>query len=81
LSSVGPLLSLTLSVGLDFALIPPYGATGAAAAASAGLLAGGVCALVLYRGVERFPARALVVPERRDLELLRALARPLSRSR
>jgi O-antigen/teichoic acid export membrane protein len=81
LSSVGPLLSLALSVSLDFALIPPYGAAGAAAAASAGLLAGGGCALVLYRRVERFPARALVVPERRDLELLRALARPLARSR
>jgi O-antigen/teichoic acid export membrane protein len=80
-SSVGPLVSLALSVGLDFVLIPPFGAAGAAAAASAGLLAGGACALVLYRGVEQFPASTLVMPERRDLELLRAFARPLARSR
>jgi O-antigen/teichoic acid export membrane protein len=80
-SSLGPLVSLALSVGLDFVLIPRFGAAGAAAAASAGLLAGGACALVLYRGVERFEIGELVTPERRDVALLRALASPLARSR
>jgi O-antigen/teichoic acid export membrane protein len=80
-SSVGPLVSLGLSVVLDFVLIPPFGADGAAAAATAGLLAGGATALVLYGRVAAFPPRSLVVPERRDLELLRALTRPFARGR
>ena len=66
------------SVLLDFVLIPPFGAAGAAVAATVGLVAGGACALLLYRSVERFAARRRVVPETRDLDLLRALARPLS---
>jgi len=78
-SSAGPLVSLALSVVLDFVLIPPFGADGAAAAATAGLLAGGATALVLYRRVAAFRPSALVVPERRDLELLRALTRPFRR--
>jgi stage V sporulation protein B len=80
-SSAGPLVSLVLSVLLDFALIPPFGAHGAAGAAMAGLLVGGATALVLYRHAAAFPLRWLVVPERRDLELLRALTRPFARRR
>jgi O-antigen/teichoic acid export membrane protein len=79
LSSTGPLVSLALGVGLDFVLIPSFGAAGAAAAAAAGLLAGGATALALYRRIAAFPASALVVPERRDLELLQALTRPFAR--
>ena len=79
-SSAGPLVSLVLGVVLDLVLIPPFGATGAAAAAAGGLLAGGATALVLYRRLARFPARTLFVPERGDLELLRALVSPSARS-
>jgi O-antigen/teichoic acid export membrane protein len=79
LSSYGPLVSLAVALVLDFALIPPFGATGAAAAATTGLLAGGATALVLYRRIAGFPPTALVAPERRDLELLRALMRPFAR--
>jgi O-antigen/teichoic acid export membrane protein len=76
-SSAGPLVSLVLGITLDFALVPPLGASGAAIAASAGLVAGGGVALVLYRRLSPFPARALVVPELGDADLLRALAQPL----
>jgi stage V sporulation protein B len=76
-SSAGPLVSLVLGIALDFALVPPLGASGAAIAASAGLVAGGVVALFLYRRLSRFPLRALVVPELGDADLLRALAQPL----
>jgi O-antigen/teichoic acid export membrane protein len=79
LSSSGPLVSLALGVILDFVLIPPFGASGAAVAASAGLLAGGVTALILYWRVASFAPRELVMPERRDLELLGALTRPFAR--
>ena len=80
-SSAGPLVSLALGILLDFLLIPPLGATGAAVATSAALLAGGATSLVFYRRLAGFPARALVVPESGDLELLRALARPTVRRR
>jgi O-antigen/teichoic acid export membrane protein len=78
-SSAGPLVSLAVGLGLDAVLIPPLGATGAAIAASAALLAGGATALALYRARDRFALRALVVPRRRDVDLLRSLARPFSR--
>jgi O-antigen/teichoic acid export membrane protein len=78
-SSVGPLLSLVVGVVGAVVLIPPYGASGAAAAASAALLAGGGVSLALYRLHEPFGLRALAVPRRADLELLRSLARPFSR--
>ena len=76
-SSAGPLVSLVLGITLDFVLVPPLGASGAAIAASAGLLAGGAVALALYRRLSGFPLRALVVPELGDADLLRALAQPL----
>ena len=76
-SSAGPLVSLVLGIALDFVLVPPLGATGAAIAASVGLLAGGAVALALYRRLTGFPLRALVVPELGDADLLRALAQPL----
>src|SRR5215218_6903625 len=73
----GPLVSLVLGTALDFVLVPPLGASGAAIAASAGLLAGGAVSLVLYRRLSAFGLRKLVVPEPGDSELLRALAQPL----
>jgi O-antigen/teichoic acid export membrane protein len=79
LSSLGPMVSLVVGIGLDLALIPPFGATGAAAAASAAFLAGGATALVTYRRVSPFTWRALLVPRRGDLDVLKALAGPLMR--
>jgi O-antigen/teichoic acid export membrane protein len=76
-SSAGPLVSLLLGTALDFVLVPPLGASGAAIAASAGLLAGGALSLVLYRRLSPFALRALVMPELGDADLLRALAQPL----
>jgi len=79
-SSLGPLASLAVGVALDLVLIPRFGATGAAAAASAAFLAGGATALIAYSGRSPFPWRDLVVPRRGDLDVLRALARPLRAS-
>lgn len=73
-SSVGPLVSLVVGVGLDLALIPSFGATGAAIAASSAFLAGGGAALAAYARRTRFGWRALLLPRRGDLDVLRALA-------
>ena len=81
LSSLGPIVSLTIGFALDLALIPQYDATGAAVAASAAFLAGGAVALATYHRVTPFSWRALLVPHRGDLDVLRALARPLLRVR
>jgi O-antigen/teichoic acid export membrane protein len=81
LSSLGPLVSLFVGLALDFALIPPFGASGAAAAASAAFFAGGVTALLAYRTRERFRWRALVLPRRGDLDILRALVAAVPRRR
>jgi O-antigen/teichoic acid export membrane protein len=76
-SSAGPLVSLVLGTALDFVLVPPLGASGAAIAATAGLLSGGGVSLVLYRRLSAFRLRELVVPEPGDSALLRAIAEPL----
>jgi O-antigen/teichoic acid export membrane protein len=81
LSSLGPIVSLALGFALDLALIPPFGATGAAAAASAAFLVGGATALITYRRVSPFSWRSLLVPHRGDLDVLVALAGPLLRAR
>ena len=81
LSSLGPVTSLVVGVGLDLLLIPRLGATGAAMAASAALLSGGVAAAVAYAARSGLRPGALV-PRRADVELLasramrRAGARP-----
>jgi O-antigen/teichoic acid export membrane protein len=79
LSSIGPLVSLGLGVVLDVVLIPPFGAEGAAVAASAALLAGGAVALILYRRRTSFALGALIQPRAGDLDLVRALAGLFSR--
>jgi O-antigen/teichoic acid export membrane protein len=78
-SSAGPLVSLVVGLGLDVILIPSHGATGAAIATTAALLAGGATALVLYATRDHFSPGALFIPRRGDLALLRALARPFAR--
>jgi O-antigen/teichoic acid export membrane protein len=77
LSSLGPIVSLVVGFALDLALIPPFGATGAAAAASVAFLVGGSTALITYRRVSPFTWRSLLVPHRGDLDVLVALAGPL----
>ena len=79
LSSLGPLASLFVGVVLDFALIPPFGASGAAAAASAAFFAGGVTAVLAYQTRDRFRWRDLVVPRRGDFDIVRALFAALPR--
>ena len=81
LSSLGPLASLFVGLALDFALIPPFGASGAAAAASGAFFAGGVTALLAYRTREPFRWGELLLPRRGDLDILRALVAALPRLR
>jgi O-antigen/teichoic acid export membrane protein len=79
LSSLGPLASLFVGLALDFALIPSFGASGAAAAATAAFFAGGVTAVLAYKTRDRFRWRDLVVPQRGDLDILAALFAALPR--
>ncbi len=60
LSSLGALVALPVGVVLDFAFIPSFGASGAAAAASVALLVGGAVALTAYRSRNAFAWRSLV---------------------
>jgi len=76
-SSLGPFVSLVVGLALDIVLIPRFGATGAAAAASTAFIAGGAAALFSYRRLSPFAWRALLLPRRGDLQMLRALASPL----
>jgi hypothetical protein len=75
------MVSLVVGFALDLALIPPFAATGAAAAASVAFLAGGATALATYHRVSPFTWRSLLVPHRGDLDVLVALAGPLRRAR
>jgi O-antigen/teichoic acid export membrane protein len=81
LSSTGALVSLVVGIGLDLLLIPRFGATGAAAAASAAFLAGGCAALVAFRRRSPFAWRLLLQPRRSDLSVFRALVWPLRAAR
>ena len=74
LSSVAPIVCFAVGVGLDVALIPVFGASGAAAAASSAYLAGGLSALVIYRARTPFRIRELAVPQAGDFDVLRAVA-------
>jgi O-antigen/teichoic acid export membrane protein len=67
-SSIAPVVSLVSGVTLDFLLIPPFGAGGAAAAASTAFLLGGITAMVLYRVNQPFRLVELL-PRPRDLGL------------
>ena len=55
LSSLGSAAALGAGVALDLALIPVFGASGAAAAASVAFLAGGATVALLYRRAAGFP--------------------------
>jgi O-antigen/teichoic acid export membrane protein len=81
LSSLGPVVSLTVGIALDLVLMPTLGAVGAAIAASVALLTGGTVAVVAY-GVRAGLRPGVLIPRRADVELLasramrRAGARP-----
>jgi O-antigen/teichoic acid export membrane protein len=76
-SSIGPTVSLGLGVALDLVLIPRFGASGAAAAASAAFIVGGIAAVGAFRHRHPFGWRSLLLPRRGDLDTFRALAGPL----
>jgi O-antigen/teichoic acid export membrane protein len=76
-SSIGPTVSLGLGVALDLVLIPRFGASGAAAAASLAFIGGGATALAAFRHRSPFAWRSLLLPRRGDLVMFRALASPL----
>jgi O-antigen/teichoic acid export membrane protein len=73
LSSLGSAAALAVGLALDLALIPPFGASGAAAAASAAFLAGGAASALSYRRETGFDWSELV-PARADLAFLRLVA-------
>lgn len=77
-SSLGSVVSLVVGMALDFALIPPFGATGAGVAATVAFLAGGVAAVLVYRRLAVFPAAELV-PRAADVRESVRLARSLAR--
>jgi O-antigen/teichoic acid export membrane protein len=72
-SSFGSAAALAAGLALDVALIPPFGASGAAAAASVAFLAGGATVAVLYRRATGF-RWGEAVPGAEDLAFLRAVA-------
>jgi O-antigen/teichoic acid export membrane protein len=73
LSSVAPSVCFVVGIALDLALIPFFGASGAAAAASGAYLAGGLSAVLIYRRRTSFRLRELVIPRSGDFDALRAL--------
>jgi O-antigen/teichoic acid export membrane protein len=80
-SSVGPVAALVGGLVLDVILIPPYGATGAAVASTAGFACGAVASLFALRSRWTFPWSSLT-PARSDVQALLALApRGLVRAR
>jgi O-antigen/teichoic acid export membrane protein len=76
LSSLGPGVALVTGVALDLLLIPADGASGAAVAASAALLAGGTAAAFAYRSRAGFAWRDLI-PRLADVRTFAGLARRL----
>jgi enterobacterial common antigen flippase len=60
-------VSAAVTTGLDFALIPPLGTTGAAVASLCGYTTLGLVSIVVLHRVSAIPIRALVVPRRADL--------------
>jgi O-antigen/teichoic acid export membrane protein len=79
-SSLGPVVSLAVGLPLAVTLIPEFGPSGAAAAASLAFLAGGLVSLAMYRRHAPFGWSSLLLPRRGDLDVVRALALPLRRA-
>lgn len=82
LASVLAGISAAVTTGLDFALIPSLGTTGAALASVCGYSTLGVVSVVVLHRVSEIPVRELVVPTRADLRGYRNfLAERLRRAR
>jgi O-antigen/teichoic acid export membrane protein len=73
-SSIGIGVALVTGLVLDLALIPPFQANGAAAAATVAFFAGGLAGMLLYRRLMGFRWRELV-PARRDAAAIHAVVR------
>jgi antigen flippase len=67
LASVLAGVSAAVTTGLDFALIPPLGTTGAALASLCGYSTLGIVSIVVLHRVSAIPLRELVIPTRADL--------------
>lgn len=95
-SSLGPGIALAVGIGLDLLLIKPFGASGAAVAASVAFLIGGLASLLAYSTPARVsivtrsgsvvsvslskPFSSLLVPRRHDLGEIVQIAKRLSSS-
>jgi O-antigen/teichoic acid export membrane protein len=69
-SSLGAVVALAIGIALDLVLIPAFGASGAAAAASIAFLAGGATVTIVYRNQARFEWRLLIAYQRADFGML-----------
>ncbi len=78
LSSVGLIVSLVVGIALDLVLIAPFGAEGAAAAATAAFLAGGAVSAAIYVRLTGSGWRALL-PRRSDFAVVGGLVARLRR--
>lgn len=78
LSSVGLIVSLIVGIALDLVLIGPFGAEGAAAAATAAFLAGGAVSAAIYVRITGSGWKSLV-PRRSDLAVVGGLVSRLRR--
>jgi O-antigen/teichoic acid export membrane protein len=67
LSSIVSGVAVVVTVGLDLALIPPYGIYGAAIASVCAYVVHGALSLYVLSRVSNIPVRTLVIPERSDL--------------
>ena len=76
LSTSGPIAALLVGVALDFILVPPFGATGAAIATTVALLVGAIVSTLTYIHVTRIDPRMLV-PGRGDVAFIGSLGRRL----
>jgi O-antigen/teichoic acid export membrane protein len=79
-SSLSILAALVLGLALDFALVPPFGAYGAAPAATAAFFGGGFVAILLVRARRPFGWIALI-PSRRDVAIACSFVADLVRRR
>jgi O-antigen/teichoic acid export membrane protein len=74
LSSIGSVAALLVGIALDIALIPPYGAIGAAIATTSGFVAAGIASAIAFSVRFDTPTREFV-PGRADLAELAGFGR------
>jgi stage V sporulation protein B len=65
-------MAAVITVGLDFALVPPYGVTGAAVASLIAYALYGTASVAVLARVADISLRELLLPRRADFEALRA---------